>query len=346
MEKKILENQWLKGIQDRIEVIDEASLSSVREKVREVAKAANLSSLAENVALIATELARNQLLHGKFGQIVIREVLKLNSPGIEVIAADQGKGITNPAAALSGEISTSGSLGAGLSSVHRLADELDFDIRLGEGTCIWARVFEKTTAPVCYELAIMGQPYPGESISGDAAFFSRQNNGFFAGVSDGLGHGYLAHEASAKAVQFSLQNSNHRLDSLILQCNEHMRGSRGATLSLARFLDETTQLEHLGVGDSSAHLYHFNQSQRLVMTPHILGHPWPSRLMTSETFAISSGSILIMFSDGLKTGTSLDKQLEIMRQPAVVIAQWLLDNFARDNDDSIVLVAKFKRLTD
>lgn len=345
MEKEILERQWLKGIEDRIPILDEASITLVRNQIREVAKQGGLSAeTTDKMALIATELAQNQLLHAKFGQIAVRKTSQFSVPSMEIIAADQGNGIEDPTAALREEVSTSGTLGAGLSSVYHLAHELDFDIRLGEGTCIWARRFEKAPAPVCCELAILGRAYPGEAISGDSGFFQRQEQGALVGVADGLGHGLLAHEASFEAIQFVRERPSHPLDSLLLQCNEHLRESRGSVMSLVRMHGDTAQIEHLGVGDIATHIYHLNQSKRFVTLPHALGQPWDARSLASESAPFAAGTVLIMFSDGLKTETSLAGRLDLMRLPAISIAQSLLENFGRSNDDAIVFVAKFKRL--
>ena len=345
MEKKILEEQWLKGVADRIPVLDEASISVVRERVRSVGRHANCpEKVIENVALIATELAQNQLLHARFGEIAVRDASYLGVPGIEIIAADLGKGIANPAASLRGEVSTSGSMGAGLSAVHRLADELDFDIRLGEGTCIWTRNFAKPPRPVRHELAIMGRPYPGEAISGDAGFFLHEEHGILAGVADGLGHGYPAHEASFEAVKCVRNQPVRALDSLLLHCNESLSELRGAAINLARIRDDLSEVSCFGVGDVRTHLYHLDKHKRFATTPHILGQHVRAKFHPPESAPILAGAVLVMFTDGLKSEADLNGRFDLMRQPSIVIAQTLLEEFGRSNDDALVFVAKFRRL--
>jgi hypothetical protein len=48
-----------------------------------------------------------------------------------------------------------------------------------------------------------------------------------------------------------------------------------------------------------------------------------------------------MFTDGLKSRASLKGQLDIRRQPAILIAQHLFENESRPDDDALVLVARF-----
>jgi hypothetical protein len=49
-----------------------------------------------------------------------------------------------------------------------------------------------------------------------------------------------------------------------------------------------------------------------------------------------------MFTDGLKSRTTLKGRLDVLRKPAIAIAQHLLDNDARPDDDALVFVAKFR----
>jgi hypothetical protein len=50
-----------------------------------------------------------------------------------------------------------------------------------------------------------------------------------------------------------------------------------------------------------------------------------------------------MFTDGLKSRTNLKGKLDILRQPAITIAQHLLENDSRPDDDATVLVGRFSR---
>ncbi|HEX7702527.1 MAG TPA: ATP-binding protein, partial [Kofleriaceae bacterium] len=157
---------WLRGV-DTIPILDDASISVAREHVRRLGGEVGLvQEVTETVAIAATELVRNQLVHARGGRFAVRAIERGGVRGLELVAADRGPGLADPRRALEGTISTGGGLGSGIASVHRLMDELDFDIRLGEGTCIWARKF---TGPVPYrsELAILGRPCEGETESGD-----------------------------------------------------------------------------------------------------------------------------------------------------------------------------------
>jgi hypothetical protein len=66
----------------------------------------------------------------------------------------------------------------------------------------------------------------------------------------------------------------------------------------------------------------------------------PPKTIRIETSRVEPGSVLVMFTDGLKSRATLKGQLDILRQPAIVIAQYLLENDSRPDDDALVLVAR------
>src|SRR5579862_7921749 len=197
MEKRVLIARWLGSDTQPIPIYDEASVSTARERVRDAGQQLNLDKkVVESVALIASELTHNQLAHARHGYFAVNPIERNGIKGLQVLAADLGPAIKSPRLALQDDNSTSGSLGAGLGAVCRVADEVVFDDRIDEGFCVIARKFEKPNMPRSCEIAIMGRPYPGEVISGDDAVFFESESTFMAAVADGMGHGHYAREAS------------------------------------------------------------------------------------------------------------------------------------------------------
>jgi anti-sigma regulatory factor (Ser/Thr protein kinase) len=342
MEKRVLIARWLGEGNDVIPIYDEASVSSARQRVREAGERTHLTTgLVESVALIASELTHNQLLYARQGYFAVKPVEGRGVPGLEVIAADIGPGIQRPADAFRDQVSTKGSLRAGLGVVLRQADEVEFDNRLVEGISIVARKFESQPDRQC-RVAIMGQPYPGEAISGDDAGFFQTQSTFVAGVCDGLGHGPEARQASSRAVE-SLGRYRHLdLDQVLSRTNDELIGTRGCALCLIRFDRDSGIISCASIGDVHAHLYNLRDAHFFTSTPLVFGGPeFRRHRVRIENVTASPGSVLVMFTDGLKSRTSLKGQLDILRQPAIVIAQHLMENFSRPDDDALVLVASF-----
>ena len=91
---------------------------------------------ANMIASAVSELARNIEKYARRGEIVLRTVSQSYSTGIEIIAQDEGPGITNPEEAMQDHYSSSGTLGLGLPGVKRLMDEFDLKTEVERGTVI------------------------------------------------------------------------------------------------------------------------------------------------------------------------------------------------------------------
>ncbi|MGW0475913.1 SpoIIE family protein phosphatase [Streptomyces coeruleorubidus] len=113
--------------------------------------AAALAGLDERrtaaAALVATELATNLLKHAEGGQVLIEVVAppapregRAESRVVQIATIDHGPGIADVPAALRDGFSTTSSLGAGLGTCQRLADDFALHSTPGRGTVAVARV--------------------------------------------------------------------------------------------------------------------------------------------------------------------------------------------------------------
>jgi hypothetical protein len=99
----------------------------------------------------------------------------------------------------------------------------------------------------------------------------------------------------------------------------------------------------LSAGDVRVHLYHFRDAHFFTSTPFVIGDPdLPSRKLRVEEARVAPGSVLVMFTDGLQSRTTIKGELDLLRRPALVIAQELLEKHSRGTDDAMVLVTRFK----
>ncbi|MFD5158552.1 SpoIIE family protein phosphatase [Streptomyces hawaiiensis] len=111
--------------------------------------AAALAGLDERrtaaAALVATELATNLLKHAEGGQVLVDVVAPPLPRGeesrvVQIVAIDHGPGIADVPAAVRDGFSTTRSLGAGLGTCLRLADDFSLHTTPGRGTVAVARV--------------------------------------------------------------------------------------------------------------------------------------------------------------------------------------------------------------
>jgi serine/threonine-protein kinase RsbT len=117
------------------------SSDSVRAVLEARRLAAELGFPEAEGALIATavsELGTNIIRYAGEGWVALKVVFREQGSGIEVLAEDQGPGITDVDEALKDHVSTGKSLGLGLPSVRRLMDTFSIESRPGHGTRVRA----------------------------------------------------------------------------------------------------------------------------------------------------------------------------------------------------------------
>jgi serine/threonine-protein kinase RsbT len=128
----------------RVPVGADVDIVTARQKGRELAAQCGLSST--DLAVVATaisELARNIVRYAVRGEILLRRVDNGTKRGIEVVATDDGPGISDVPLAMQDGYSTSGGLGLGLPGVRRLMDEFDIASRFGKGTTVTVRKWRR-----------------------------------------------------------------------------------------------------------------------------------------------------------------------------------------------------------
>lgn len=339
----LLIDEWLQDVRDAgsIAVLDEASLTIVRQKVRAVgADLALGDDVVEPLVLVATELARNQLVHAVGGRVVIRGVSRSGVPGLELVAADRGGGIADPARALEGTPRVSGSLGVGLASVAALANEVDIDVRLGEGTLVRARRFA-AEVPRRRQVGVFGRAIRGETRSGDHACFTRTGEALVVGVCDGLGHGELARHASSAAVQVFHDHAGASPVAVLEAANAALHRTRGAVMAIARILEAEGTVEVASVGNIGVQAVAMRRARRFGGSSFVLGTP-PQRVrkVLEERAPLEDGEALVLFSDGVSSRLAIEHDLDLLRQHPVVIAARIAADHGRAEDDVMVLVVR------
>ncbi|MEV5440834.1 ATP-binding SpoIIE family protein phosphatase [Streptomyces sp. NPDC052682] len=131
-----------------VPVHDSTRVRDVRVAAEEAAAVAGLDERqTAAAALVASELATNLLKHAEGGEVLIDVVappLLRGGPQdfrvVQIAALDHGPGMPDLATALRDGFTTTGSLGAGLGTCLRLADDFDLHSVLGRGTVAVARV--------------------------------------------------------------------------------------------------------------------------------------------------------------------------------------------------------------
>jgi serine/threonine-protein kinase RsbT len=98
-------------------------------------------SLVDQTKIVtaASELARNTIVYGKGGEMVVSVVENGVRKGLELVFSDKGPGISDMKLALQDGYTTGSGLGLGLSGAKRLSNDFEIISKVGEGTKVTIR---------------------------------------------------------------------------------------------------------------------------------------------------------------------------------------------------------------
>jgi phosphoserine phosphatase RsbX len=162
-------------------------------------------------------------------------------------------------------------------------------------------------------------------------------------VLDGLGHGNEAAHVAARGVEVLCHDPNKPLGVLAKLCHRELTNTRGAAMTLARIDFEADLLSWSGIGNVAANLVaksptgvEIRSSARL--HGGIVGYRIPE-IVDTQTVSMRPGDLLVIASDGIAADhlDAID-----FAASALVIAEEILNNHSRDNDDALVLTARHR----
>jgi len=293
------------------------------------------------VALVATELATNILKHGRGGEILVGPYGEGTDSGIELIALDQGPGITNIAVSFADGYSTAGTAGKGMGAVVRQSHFVDIASWPGNGTAVLARL-KRGPPPEGFNdtsrIGAVSVPKLGQDVCGDSWSVSVGPEETTLLVADGLGHGPEAAEAAVEAVRLFHRFSGHRAPVLLEYIHGGLRATRGAAVSVARFQPGSGKIIYSGVGNVAGVIATNGELRRMVSMPGTAGHN--ARKIQAFEYPFTAG-LVILHSDGIASSWTIDRYPSLAARHPTLIAAVLYRDLTRHRDDATVLVAKW-----
>lgn len=181
--------------------------------------------------------------------------------------------------------------------------------------------------------------YPGESESGDWYVVTPFTDGVLVAVVDGLGHGPHAAIATRLATVTLEQFAHEPPEQLLLRCNEVLRPTRGAAISLASFDRQRRTMTWLGVGNVLGKLARAGPANdaridRLVARGGVVGSHLPQ--LQPEVIAVAPSDLLVFATDGVRWG--FGELLPSHTGSPQPLADRILQRYATYTDDALVLV--------
>ena len=321
-----------------------ADAYSCSAQAREIARKAGFDKKEQDeIALCATEICTNMVLHAGCGVLWMREISHKGQKGIELHGVDNGPGIADTEAVLADAESGRGGYGCGLGTLHRLMDMLEVvsPSDSGQGTSVrCSRTLKSGEKPVSgtpLDAGAATRPMPGQKFNGDAFVIKAWEHNLLVGAIDGLGHGQYAHKASQNARHFIESHYQLPLKTLFQGVDRACRATRGIVMVLGLFDWRLGKVQLAGVGNIEVR--HTGPSDvSFVSRRGFLGNGL--RPVHVRGFGWSDKDVLVMYSDGLRGHWSWKEYSGLSGLSANEAAMRLLKEHARDRDDATILIVK------
>jgi anti-sigma regulatory factor (Ser/Thr protein kinase) len=329
----------------RIVVEENSMTAEVRRTAREMALSLGMDdSAAEQVAIVATETCTNLLKHATRGQILLQTTTEESDalPLLELLALDQGPGMSNLDQCLQDGYSTGGGPGQGLGAIQRMSKQSDIYTLAGKGTVVLGRWWLSKYGwkpSSTFRVGAVNVPKPGEDVCGDSWGAAHSDQDLVIIVADGLGHGPDARMASGEAVRQLYENPDLPPKAMLTRVHQALRSTRGAAVAVVRIDGIRGKLTYTGIGNIAARIYAGSEGrQNLVSLNGIAGHQ--CERIHEFNYVWPEDGVLVLHSDGLSTGTGMESYPGLASRDPVLIAGLLYRDFCRGRDDATVVVAK------
>jgi len=320
----------VRNAQQRYAIDDPSKVGEARRAAHTLANFELDAEVAGRVAIAATELANNMLLHAGGGELLIQKLGYDESVTVELLAIDRGRGMTDISRCMTDGFSTAGTPGNGLGAVRRLASEFDLHSAPDEGTIVMAR-FGRVPG---VRFGAVSIPLEGEVLCGDGWDLAIDPEALALFVIDGLGHGAFAAEAAQSGIEAFRTDPFAEPQDIMNRANASMSRTRGGAAACVRIAGE--KVSYAGVGNISAALVGAGKSTGLVSHNGTLG--LHKRRGQQFEYRRDPGTVLVMHSDGVSARWDLKQNPTLLARHPAIIAASLYRDHARGRDDATVVV--------
>jgi negative regulator of sigma-B (phosphoserine phosphatase) len=181
---------------------------------------------------------------------------------------------------------------------------------------------------------------PGEELSGDHAFVSPSEAGALIAVIDGIGHGEEAANAANTAIGILGRGINRPIISVVGECHEALRASRGVVLSVASVDMPNGMMTWLGVGNVQGVLMRGmskpgNGREMLLLRSGVVGAQLPP--LQAAVLPVAPGDTLFFATDGIRS--EFVESLSAQENPQRA-AQRILEKYRTGSDDALALAVR------
>ena len=197
-----------------------------------------------------------------------------------------------------------------------------------------------STLDACVEWAMASVVAPGHLDSGDESCVRTIDHRTIVAVLDGLGHGSEAAYAARVGVDLLERSRTGDVVTMIRECHDGLRGTRGAVMSVAMFDGAERTMTWIGVGNVRGSLWCPRSSawQSLLLRSGVVGDCLPQ--LQASVVPVNEGDTLVFTTDGVSP--ALDERL-LKGDSLKATAERILARSRAGHDDALVLLARYRR---
>jgi len=179
---------------------------------------------------------------------------------------------------------------------------------------------------------------PGETISGDGYAWKELGDSLCVLVTDGLGHGPFAAQASSDAINAFHTRAGLSPAENIKAIHDVLRGTRGAAVGLAHIDPAGQGVRFAGVGNIAGLVIGASGSRNMVSHNGIVGSE--VRKVQEFEYPWYEDATLLMHSDGISSRWSFDPYPGLIKRHPSLVAAVLYRDYGRGTDDSTIVVVR------
>jgi anti-sigma regulatory factor (Ser/Thr protein kinase)/serine/threonine protein phosphatase PrpC len=316
----------------------------------------NTTELGE-ISIVINELCTNFIKHKTVdGTLTFRILNECDRTAIEITAQDKGPGIKNIDEVIKDGVSSKGTMGGGLGAIKRLMDSFEIYSYCDNdsvavkstysgldsiGTLIILKKWinhNLKPGESDIKLSLLSRPYAGMAVNGDQCYVKKLKDRCLFAVIDGLGHGLEANKVSKLASEIIEDNTHKSIEDMLAAINNGLKYTRGAVAGIMIIDTIKKEFQYSAVGNVEFRYFWNGKTERLVPSNGLLG-AYDNRKIKVHRRPYEQGALITMCTDGITNKWDFDTYLNVDLTNPAVLANLILRDFGKKNDDATVLVA-------
>ena len=196
-------------------------------------------------------------------------------------------------------------------------------------------------------VGVISRPKKGFSANGDSYVIEKIDQKILISVIDGIGHGVHADNAATKCVntikKYIQSSEDCNLIILFNRCHEALKSTDGVVMASVLVDAPHGTIRYAGIGNIATRIIGMKNIYP-ISRGGIVGYNMPA--VKEYTYPYKRGDLILMYTDGIISRINSDLCIRLQNLEEQTIAEELFKQYARDDDDATLLVAREENIVD